>query len=162
MQHGCYTEGMNSKADVQAVAWEYLHRKNISVSELARRAEIPVATLQRMLRDDPTYRGRPDHWSRLARFRDLHLNEAEVLAAVGLGPPVARSETDTDPWVLLERLMALLNLPERVRVHLRNQLHLLDDASAALRQAGSMPDEPHGGNGSHPSLDRTPDRSTSG
>lgn len=74
---------MESKETVQRVVWAYLRRQDMSVSQLARQVGIPQATLNRMLTpDDPAYRGDPDSWLKLARYRPLGLTPREVLAAL--------------------------------------------------------------------------------
>lgn len=116
---------MENKAAVQAAVWDYLGRKKLSVAELARRVEIPGATLNRMLRDDPTYQGRADHWAQLARYSDLQLSESEVLAALGFAPRLPTDVPDLDPWQDFVRVLRRLPLSERHRNHLHFQTEVL-------------------------------------
>lgn len=125
---------METKAEVQAVVLDYLQRKNLSINELARRVGLSTGTLTRMLRDDPKYRGKPENWATLARFPDFHLSEADVLAAVGLGPRLRVVEAaGADPWVMLEKAMSLFNLPDEARSHIRGQMQWILDGAEFRR-----------------------------
>lgn len=126
---------MQNKAEVQAVVETYLRQADISVSELARRAGIPGATLSRMLQDDPTYRGTPETWTQLAQYAPLGLDVADVLAALGFGPrPRLDGQLPSDPWVLLEQTMRAFEFPEDMKGHLRGQVRLLLQLSQLQRQ----------------------------
>lgn len=81
---------MKTKLDVQQRVIAFLHEKRWSLRKLALTMGLSPSTLARMMEDNPSYRGEADAWLQLARYRDLGLDEAEVLAAVGLGPKPPR------------------------------------------------------------------------
>jgi hypothetical protein len=114
---------MKTKEDVQRHVAGFLSEKRWSMRRLALAAGLPPSTLARMMEDNPAYRGEVSAWQQLARYRDLGLDEAEVLGAVGLGP---RPANDTaDPWQLLEAAMRGFRLTDRYRDHLRRQVEFL-------------------------------------
>lgn len=97
---------MENKAAIQDAVQAYLRSRQWSVSELARRVGIPQATLNRMLvPNDPTYRGDPDSWLKLARYEPLHLAPAEVLAAIWLEPAERTPTAIGDPLAAIARAL---------------------------------------------------------
>lgn len=104
---------MENKAQIQQVVQDYIRAQGprFSVSKLARRVGIPQATLNRMLgTDDPSYRGDPDSWLKLARYAPLHLNAADVLAALWLTPDERVRPREADPLITITRMLRQLGV----------------------------------------------------
>ena len=118
---------MQTKADVQRRVFEFLAEKRWSMRKLALVVGVPPSTLARMMEDNPTYQGEPGPWIKLAQYRELGLDEAEVLAALDLGPAIV--ESGTDPWALLDAAMRGLRLRSKYRAHIRRQVEFLLEAN---------------------------------
>lgn len=104
---------MENKAQIQQVVQDYIRAQGprFSVSKLARRVGIPQATLNRMLgTDDPSYRGDPDSWLKLARYWPLHLNAADVLAALWLTPEERAQSSEEDPLATIANALRQLHV----------------------------------------------------
>lgn len=104
---------MKNKAQIQEVVQDYIRAQGprFSVSKLARRVGIPQATLNRMLgTDDPSYRGDPDSWLKLARYAPLHLAPADVLAALWLTPAERDQPSEVDPLATIARALRELGI----------------------------------------------------
>lgn len=114
---------MLTKADVQARVLAYMQDRGLSESEMARRIGISQPTLNRILADNAAYQGSAKGWRQLAQFKPLGFSEAEVLAAVGLGPSVTDGEAD--PWEAFQRALNRLPLSDRHRAHLEFQAEIL-------------------------------------
>lgn len=115
---------MRTKADVQARVLEVMRQEGWNETDLARETSIPQATISRMLANQPSYKGSPASWRKLAQCTPLRLTEAEVLAAVGIGPPVP-TDDEPDPWAAFEHALDRLPLSERHRSHLHWQAEVL-------------------------------------
>jgi hypothetical protein len=102
---------MDNKAAIQDTVQAYLREQGWSVSQLARRVGIPQATLNRMLvPNDPTYRGDPDSWLKLARYTPLQLSPRDVLAVLWLEPHERTPSTDADPRTTILRALRALGV----------------------------------------------------
>lgn len=103
--------GMRSKADVQELVSALMRRRGTdSLSQVAREAGIHPATFQRMMEPHSPYQGKPGPWRALARY--LKRSEAEVLAAVGLGPPPEGLKAGADPETFLRSALRYFGVPD--------------------------------------------------
>ena len=114
---------MTTKPEVQAHVREYMQTHHLSERQMAALVGLTQPTLGRMLDPLMTYRGTLESWQALCRFGPLGLDEATVLAAVGLAPH-ARA-TGADPWADYVRALNRLPLTPRHRGHLLFQTEIL-------------------------------------
>lgn len=104
---------MHTKADIQAHVREFMQTHHLSERQLAARLGLTQPTLGRMLDPTMTYQGMPGSWRALARYAPLGLDEATVLAAVGIASQARVSEADA--WADFVRALNRLPLSPRHR-----------------------------------------------
>lgn len=117
-----FDESMQTKAEIQAHVREYMAAHHLSERQMAARLGLTQPTLGRMLDPTMTYQGMPGSWRALARYAPLGLDEATVLAAVGIASQARVSEADT--WADFLRVLNRLPLTARHRAFLRYQAEM--------------------------------------